>query len=95
MSIKTLETDRKNVMVKGIRESVDRRILLTSVRLEPVTGYKTLLRLKNHAGNHDFGLIRARDQREAHRLQTTKMVSLTIGWDHNRNEKVMANFLTQ
>jgi hypothetical protein len=94
MAIKTLETDRKNRMVKAIRQSADRKVVLDRVKLEPVEGYKTLLRLRNFA-KCDFGIIRARDQREAHRLLSARTVSLTIGWDHNRNETVLANFLTQ
>lgn len=76
--------------VKGIRNSAGRKLSLPRAKVESLPGRKTVLRLVN---NHQvFGLVRAKTQQEANRLLGARLVTLTIGWDKNRNEQVMANF---
>jgi hypothetical protein len=93
MAVKTLDVSRscgKSELLHDIRKSDGRKLVLQKVEVRPLPGRKTVLSLKDKFGG--IGVIRAKTQAEASRLQSAKDVALTISWDKNRNEQVMANF---
>lgn len=95
---KTLNAVNTKKLVNRIRASRNRSLNLRSWQLINEEGKKTVLELKSGSGSVTYGKIRANSSREADSLveksrETSKPNAvLTIGWDSNRNEKVVVNF---
>ena len=90
MATKPLQSDKVNSLVNQIRNTKSRTIILRKPVITPVEGRVTVLTLSS--GKTPLGTITTRTRQEAARLAKSQEVSLRIGWDANRNEKILADF---
>jgi len=88
--MRTLNPRNTSALVDRIRGTRSRRLTLRCPRFENVDGKVTVLSLAS--GNNVLGEIRTKTRQEAQRIAQSERVDLSIGWDTNRNETVVANF---
>ena len=88
--MKTLNPCNTSALVDRIRGTRSRRITLNHPRFENVDGKATVLSLAS--GNNVLGELRTKTRQEAQKIAQSQQVNLSIGWDSNRNETVIADF---
>jgi hypothetical protein len=88
--MKTLNPSNTSALVDRIRGTRSRRITLRQPRFEHVDGKATVLSLAS--GNNVLGEFRTKTRQEAQKIAQSQQVNLSIGWDSNRNETVIADF---
>ena len=93
MSTKPLKTSPSttNALVGRIRSTKSRTVTLRKPIIEPVEGKVTVLALST--GKTPLGTVTVKTRQEAVRLAQSQTVSLRIGWDESRNEKILADFV--
>lgn len=87
---KTLEAINTSALVDRIRDTRRRQVVLRKPVIQHEDGKATVLTLSS--GKAPLGTVRAKTREEAKRVTTSNQVTLKIGWDTNRNEKVVAVF---
>lgn len=90
MATKPLKSGSTNSLVSRIRSTKSRMIKVSKPTIVPVDGRVTVLTLSS--GSVPLGTITTRTRAEAARLTQSQEVNLRIGWDSNRNEKILADF---
>ncbi len=91
MATKPLKSDSTNSLVSRIRGTKSRALKLRKPVIAPFENKVTVLTLSS--GSTSLGTITARTRAEAARLTQSQEVNLRIGWDSNRNEKILADFV--
>jgi len=86
-----LNAESTKTLLGKIRHADARTLTVKNPLFENLDGKATVLQLKS--GNDVLGTIHAKTRRDAASLMTSKEVNLTIGWDKNRNEKILADFV--
>lgn len=91
METKPLKSESTNSLVNRIRRTKNRTVTFRKPVIEPVEGKANVLSLSS--GRVPLGIVTTETRQEANRLARSKEVSLRIGWDSNRNEKILADFV--
>lgn len=92
MLVRQLQPTRKysKSLIEKIRKSPLRTLHLQQDSMEYVRVKKTVVNLAHN--DHFIGTVKARTQEEAKRIVDSRNIELRIGWDKNRNEKLLAVF---
>jgi hypothetical protein len=96
MNEKVVKSKKMNSLIKRIRENKNREIVLNKPNLSSKTRdgekCKTILTIEN--GRSELGTVNTRSYKESVDLiKNTKKIKINIGWDKNRNEKLVASFI--
>ncbi len=89
--MKTLNSSNTSSLVERIRKTQSRSITLNSPRFEHVDGKATVLSLAS--GKNVLGEFKTKSRQESDKISQSQKVNLSIGWDKNRNETILADFV--